>query len=400
MTCSLRQSRLSRFLGLGLLIVELLILRFRFQRKVISFHTIPRVQRLCLTFQVYCVRGRTADDAEILFGENLDKLFKSDDFLALIYDIIPSISFLVQSLRTLPTLKIDNEANLIKFGVVCLESISYLLETQNADINFIDSTLNCVNLVFKGNVSVLDSHVSWLCSAVNSLYKVVEFLIRNGPPLPTIPEYALEKTIASIENKRAGWACYQMYILITWLCNIKNTVVDIPKFLVKPIKSIIVSLGRLPLFNSYILIPTKVFKSNWCPDLIGPFCTQAPPLPITYFQEIDVLEEFIYRFVLYIFMTQPLMHYFFGNRITTLGWTSRQAFEENWMCLLSVLCNSPSEDDDPSEINDIIYASSLAVKAITMLLLQTLYHPIPGNTNVSEIMHVSRDSPIPETSLR
>lgn len=85
-------------------------------------------------------------------------------------------------------------------------------------------------------------------------------------------------------------------------------------------------------------------------------------------------------------------------RITLLGWTSRQQFEETWMCLLGVLSSNPTEDSIPEEINAITHVTSLAVQAITSLLLQTLCTPILGDKNVSKLLHVSRDLQIDNSS--
>lgn len=61
------------------------------------------------------------------------------------------------------------------------------------------------------------------------------------------------------------------------------------------------------------------------------------------------------------------------------------------MCLLSVLNSTPSELNIPEEINSITHASSLAVQAITSLLIDSLYLPVPGKKNCSKLLHVPRD---------
>lgn len=89
---------------------------------------------------------------------------------------------------------------------------------------------------------------------------------------------------------------------------------------------------------------------------------------------------------------------FIVYRINLLGWTSRQQFEETWMCLLSVLC-APTDNLEPLELNDVLYASSLAMKSITTLLLETLTDPVVGDPNISKLMHISRNSPIEDSSV-
>lgn len=81
-----------------------------------------------------------------------------------------------------------------------------------------------------------------------------------------------------------------------------------------------------------------------------------------------------------------------------LGWTARQQFEETWMCLLSVLC-TPLDNVDLTD-NSARRASTLAMKAITDQLLQTLRYPVLGNKNVSKIIHVSRNVQARDTTIR
>lgn len=69
------------------------------------------------------------------------------------------------------------------------------------------------------------------------------------------------------------------------------------------------------------------------------------------------------------------------------------------MCFLSVLC-TPLDNLDSADINIARRASSLAIKAITAQLLQTLRYPVLGNKNVSKFMHVSRNMPIRDTTIR
>lgn len=91
------------------------------------------------------------------------------------------------------------------------------------------------------------------------------------------------------------------------------------------------------------------------------------------------------------------MSHYYIFRISLLGWTHRQQFEETWMCLLSVLSPTPG---DYSSSEDITHATSLAIQAITALLIETLSEPIPGNKNLSQLIHVPRDLQIIENSAR
>lgn len=97
-----------------------------------------------------------------------------------------------------------------------------------------------------------------------------------------------------------------------------------------------------------------------------------------YIPELDVLEEFIFR-------------------ISLLGWNSRQQFEEIWMVLLGVLNVSQLQNEMESETStSLSHTASLAVQAITNLLVQTLLLPCPGNPNNGMLIRHTRD---PQLSL-
>lgn len=56
------------------------------------------------------------------------------------------------------------------------------------------------------------------------------------------------------------------------------------------------SLSRLPLVNSYVTTPPIVWRQGWAAELSGPSRTFVPPLPVVYLQDIDVLQQLIFRY--------------------------------------------------------------------------------------------------------
>lgn len=162
-----------------------------------------------------------------------------------------------------------------------------------------DIILNCVNMIFKQDnfcsTLGLDSYCSWLYSAVNSIYFLVQFLLLHHEPLPTIPINGLKKTLDNLETVAAGHTCYQLSSLIAWIKDTQSKTSPISQFLLKPIISIVISLSRLPIVNSFVLTPPNVWQTGWDVELTGTFNTHVPPLPIEFLQEIDILEEFIFR---------------------------------------------------------------------------------------------------------
>ena len=97
-----------------------------------------------------------------------------------------------------------------------------------------------------------------------------------------------------------------------------------------------------------------------------------PSIPIDYLHDKDILEVYV-------------------KRLLSLGWRSRTQFEESWMALLGVFSLS-KEDLSDAEVTALAQASTVAVSAITGLLLQTLMLPI-GHPTLSTWIHHSRDTP-------
>lgn len=331
--------------------------------------------------QVYKPNSRKITPSESKYTKRLTELLSDTTFWQMFVKLIPTITYYLESLPNIPNSGIPENhfEDFTKFGVLCLESVVYKINMGKENVSnphFLDMALNCADTIFKQtnlcSILGLDSHNSWLCSAVNSLFTFVEFTLKDKS-LPSINALGLKNTLENLETLSAGHTCNQLSILISWLERIQNNIVEMPEFFFKPIKSILISLSRLPLVNSYVLTPPMVWQQGWEVELTGSFNTQVPPLPIEFLQEIDVLEEFIFR-------------------TTLLGWTSRQQFEEMWMSLLSVLSASVQNTSDiTDEANIMVHSAGLAVEAITALLLQTLLDPLPGDPHVSQWVHVARD---------
>lgn len=73
----------------------------------------------------------------------------------------------------------------------------------------------------------------------------------------------------------------------------------------------------------------------------------------------------------------------FARRILSLGWVSKTQFETWFMTLLGVLCSVPLGEElngeDEQRVSDRINASSIAVDALTNMIVQSKLYPRPGD---------------------
>lgn len=228
----------------------------------------------------------------------------NEEFSDLQQSIAECIPYFMQCLNSDVENKItdSNIDEVMKFGAICMMYISFLKNSaRDLSINSVDIFLTATDSIFRNcAVSKLlgsECNVLWFCSSVNSLYQLVQTLLKCDKPLPSIPHYSLEDSIKNIETQVAGEATYHLYILTCWLY--ENKAVNqtkIPDCLYSRIKSLIVCLSRLPIVNSYILIPQCSWKMGWHTEpMRGTFKTQVPQLPIDLLQELDILEEYIFR---------------------------------------------------------------------------------------------------------
>ncbi|KAF5273906.1 hypothetical protein FQA39_LY01021 [Lamprigera yunnana] len=346
---------------------------------ILTKNIVDIVNVLPESHQVYQVFRRNELPMEAIYSNVLTELFSNNEFWNSLYDLMPAVVRYIDSLpvsnQTVPT---ANLPSFLKFSVLCLECVNFLIyfEESSLNINCVDIALNCAKVILTSNyfqnILLNDTFASWLFSAVNSLYKLVSYLLLGNESFCDVPKYGLSSSTRQSELSK-DHACYQLSELISWLQKQQHSLLTIPKYLFVYIKDIIVTLGRKSFVNSYLLIPIGAWKNGL--QLNNNDSTLIPPLLIEYLQDVDVLEEFIYR-------------------ITFFGWTSRQQFEETWMCLLSVMNTNPIEENITDDTNNVIHVTSLSIQAITTLLLQTLSTSVIGDINNSEFLHVPRDLPI------
>ncbi|KAK9879932.1 hypothetical protein WA026_008441 [Henosepilachna vigintioctopunctata] len=321
------------------------------------------------------------DQSEVLGKTKFNQKIHSVEICEIFLSSIPSISYYLQSISSLSSVEVKHEDPeiILKFSILALEFANYLTEkTKSPNIDIISYSIQNFNYILKHNSSFIilnsDAFHIWSCSAVTNVYDIVNRLLESSDATKILPNDIQEQIIRQFENQRIGEAGLYLYTLFSWFYSEKSAIDYIPSYLFTDFKDIIISLGRLSIFNPHMLIPPHVWKKGW--DLNeSSSLNPVPMLPVSLLQEIDILEDYIFR-------------------ITLLGWTSRQQFEETWMCLLGVLCNVPTDGSTTEEINEIYACTTLSIKGITSMLLQTLYQPIPGKGNISDLTHITRNDTI------
>lgn len=340
--------------------------------------------------QIYNPEADNSSGKELKYAARFSELLSDSLYWEMLFTIIPTVRVYM---KTLPKLakynvaKIDVkfEEDIARFSLLCLELAHWMIHSDRKNVRKSRPhdtylALSCAAEILRqaapskifGDVA----RYTWVCSAAISLTKIVESILTTIEPLPTVNSQALEPALRDEDTRDYAQACIQMTSIVAWLekCQVENSTRNIPPYLFNTIKSLVVSVSRQPLVNSYILTPPLVWKRGCHVVGSGPTKCYFPLLSSesNILLEVDILEQFIYR-------------------VNLLGWTSRSQFEEIWMAFLSVLNFLQNENTSSEEMATLIQASSLAIQAITRLLLQTLLLPCPGNPDASAYVHHPRD---------
>ncbi|XP_067414992.1 huntingtin isoform X3 [Emydura macquarii macquarii] len=280
----------------------------------------------------------------------------------------------------------DKENDILKFVLMSVEALSWHLIHEQIPLSIdLQAALECCCLTLQQpglwNLLASAAYVTQACSLINCVRFIIEAVaIEPGNQLLS-PERKKNTSKGISEDEVDSNALKMKYI--TTACEMMAEMVEclqtvlalghkrnnsIPAFLTPVLKNIIISLGRLPLVNSYTRIPPLVWKLGWSPKPVGDFGTAFPEIPVEFLQEKEIFKEFIYR-------------------INILGWTSRTQFEETWATLLGVLVTQPivmdQEESQQEEDTERTQINVLAVQAITSLVLSAMTIPVAGNPAVS-----------------
>lgn len=250
--------------------------------------------------------------------EEFNKIFIDEEFIQLLNDVAPCVPLLLSTNHVLELS--DHLENLLKFAATSLEYLQYILK-RNSDfpVGHVEILLTCANAIFKEDKisSLLNSkeNLVWFSSSVDSLFYLVEVLLKFDKPLPSVPNYfpvrteeeerstVTDETESNVPSEAdvtfytATQAVHRLYILVCWFTDLKCiNRTNIPQFLFDRIRTMTISLSRLSIANSYMLVPLKTWKTGWTPESIsGTFRTQVPAMPIEILQDVDVLKEYILR---------------------------------------------------------------------------------------------------------
>ncbi|KAM9142849.1 huntingtin isoform 3-T3 [Pangshura tecta] len=358
---------------------------FETARRVTLDHVCNIVQKLPASHQVFQPLQPVETSA---YWSKLSDIFGETMLYQTVMKLSRALAQYLLLLSKLPAslcIPPDKESDILKFVVMSLEALSWHLIHEQIPLSIdLQAALECCCLTLQqpGLWNLLASavYVTQACSLINCVRFIIEAVaIEPGNQLlsperkkNTSKGVNKDEVDSNAQTKYITTACEMVAEMVECLQTVltfghkRNN--SIPAFLTPVLKNIIISLGRLPLVNSYTRVPPLVWKLGWSPKPAGDFGTAFPEIPVEFLQEKEIFKEFIYR-------------------INTLGWTSRTQFEETWATLLGVLVTQPivmdQEESQQEEDTERTQINVLAVQAITSLVLSAMTIPVAGNPAIS-----------------
>ncbi|CAK1594401.1 unnamed protein product [Parnassius mnemosyne] len=251
--------------------------------------------------------------------------------------------------------------NIAIFSVVSLQYLSFLIKNKkavespiHADVSFRVTNTESENIVVDHLISVtvdnvakalsfdeiwselnVDSNFNRIQSAISCLFAVLKYLVKDTKPLILKSHVPLHDSgpkpdFILTSDKLITMVQY-------WEQNFYAKPIDdiLAKGYQKPIESLLVSLSRLEVVSNIALIPPIAW--SYVQATIKNDTVQNIDLPLQTFQDMDVLESFLFR-------------------VNLIGWSSKKQFEEIWVGLLGALQGN---------------GTHWAVRGITQLLIST-----------------------------
>uniref|UniRef100_T1IW53 Huntingtin n=1 Tax=Strigamia maritima TaxID=126957 RepID=T1IW53_STRMM len=355
---------------------------------IILQHLSNLVELMPRPHQVFLTCDKTLlASKEVKYHNRLIDLLSDQSVWELIFQIVPAITRYLRTIDQIPwfsEIPTDSLRDIGRFCVLCIEALHWLVSKEvDPSPLYLDLGLDAIDAMLGDpNVSViigLRDYTTWVCSSVIGVYRLVTFFIKEDH-LPRLPASGVERLLLDSDVPRVLETCDRAAELVLWvettIRNDDSICSRFPDFIKRNLRQIIFGVARLPPVNSYCRTPPILWQMGWCPEVTTSPQMSVPPLPVEYLQDHEAFKQFIFR-------------------VNTLGWKSRQQFEETWMTLLGVLSATPiNEGVELEEEVERVETSCLAVKCLTGLLLQTLLSPQQGNPNNSSYLHNKRDKPI------
>jgi huntingtin len=185
--------------------------------------------------------------------------------------IAPAVASYIDSLAELSlVLEPGLGEEFAHFALLCLE-VGRAMMSDRFSPRELDIVLICARAILRHPVASRSlascKHNYRLCSGVSA----VDSIVRNccGENLPSEVDLecsGLREAMADNTTREFGVACARMAALVNWLerrSRKENSIRqgdDVPNFLAKSLESIIISLARQPLVNSFVLTPPLLWK--------------------------------------------------------------------------------------------------------------------------------------------
>jgi hypothetical protein len=235
--------------------------------------------------------------------------------------------------------------DLLRF-IIFVSEIIYLNIIQKKSFlswNLIESFFRCLTKTIQNPTSIIyqllnatDQIVS-CCSLSKTILSIFEYLYqRHGVILSNkqTKKQFLQSYLNLIEPDNRPFT--QLLILsfndLDRLYYLTKQIKSIPHFYRYYLRTIAILLFRLPIFNSFIRIPTQFWEQNY-QDInklqfgINDYCLSS--FPVDLLQHSDIMSDYI-------------------ERISFVGWLSRTQFQEIWVTFLAAI-NSPNQNNNNNE---------------------------------------------------
>ncbi|XP_065225356.1 huntingtin isoform X2 [Planococcus citri] len=324
------------------------------------------------THQVYLPVKREPSKKETQYSQRMDNLFADKEFNDTILCLITAID---QYISTAAKLQIDLDSDeslklLADFPVLSLELVHWMIKNNKMwSKTIVMSALKCCTSILSDRMILKLLTHSQMGSIISCVYELIE---RYQNEVIKVSLNSLLQELKTHENWDIIHSSHLLSTLIDYFINKLLIPTDESNSFGSLVKQLLIVLSQSTSVYNYLRIPLEVWRHVSIDDVTVGSCISLNSLPESFLQDREIMQNFV-------------------SRLTLIGWNNRLQFEECWMSLLVALNSIPEHESSEEEVLALSQINSMAVNSITSLLVQTMYHPIPGNKISPNVFHVSRN---------
>ena len=263
--------------------------------------------------------------------------------------LINSISIYFDTIQTYTNLTCQfssgDARDLLRFIIFISEIIYIKIFQKNSFLswNLIESFFHCLTKTIDNSTSIIyqllsaNDQIVSCCTLAKTVLSIFEYLYRrHGLSMSKKSNKQFYANLIEYDNRLLTQVLLASFKDLNRLYDLTKKIKAIPYFYRHYLRKIAILLFRLPIFNSFIRIPSQFWEQddqNIDKLQFGSNDYCLSPFPLDLLQHSDIMTDYI-------------------ERISFVGWLSRTQFQEIWVSFLASINPQDQENNENEKVTN------------------------------------------------